>query len=214
MDTFMDKLAQKLNAQEMIRANSAADAEEMGRLKNQIKEYNDCLIKLEKLLDDGAQKLEGAQVNGAELNRLIEESIAKISEMQKDTESIEAMQTVLEELKVALGTTLADQKTTFGAALKEQKNAMDTALEEQKAVLETKLADTNENVHKECVKVYRNVQAVVVEENAKQSESVLNSTNALKGKMNAVLGVSIAALVMSLAGVILQILNMLNFKFF
>lgn len=214
MDTFMDKLAQKLNAQEMIRANSAADAEEMGRLKNQIKEYNDCLAKLEKLLEDGAQKLEGAQVNGAELNRLVEESIAKISAMQKDTESIEAMKTVLEELKIALGSTLTDQKTTFGVALEEQKNAMDTALEEQKAVLDAKLADCNENVHKECVKVYRNVQAVIVEENAKQSENVLNSINALKGKLNAVLGVSIAALVMALAGVILQVLNMLNFKFF
>ena len=33
MDTFMDKLAQKLNAQEMIKANSAADAEEMDQLK-------------------------------------------------------------------------------------------------------------------------------------------------------------------------------------
>ena len=35
MDTFMDKLAQTLNAQEMIKANSAADAEEMDQLKNQ-----------------------------------------------------------------------------------------------------------------------------------------------------------------------------------
>ena len=35
MDTFMDKLAQKLNAQEMIKANSAADAEEMDQLKSQ-----------------------------------------------------------------------------------------------------------------------------------------------------------------------------------
>lgn len=34
MDTFMDKLAQKLNAQEMIKANSAADAEK-DQLKNQ-----------------------------------------------------------------------------------------------------------------------------------------------------------------------------------
>ena len=33
MDTFMDKLAQKLTAQEMIKANMAADAEEMNRLK-------------------------------------------------------------------------------------------------------------------------------------------------------------------------------------
>ena len=30
MDTFMDKLAQKLNAQEMIKANSAADADGLG----------------------------------------------------------------------------------------------------------------------------------------------------------------------------------------
>ena len=37
MDTFMDKLAQKLNAQEMIKANSAADAEEMDQLKSQPK---------------------------------------------------------------------------------------------------------------------------------------------------------------------------------
>ena len=39
MDTFMDKLAQKLNAQEMIKANSAADAEEMDQLKSQLREY-------------------------------------------------------------------------------------------------------------------------------------------------------------------------------
>ena len=32
MDTFMDKLAQKLNAQEMIKANSAADADVCRRL--------------------------------------------------------------------------------------------------------------------------------------------------------------------------------------
>lgn len=37
MDTFMDKLAQKLNAQEMIKANSAADAEEMDQLKSQLR---------------------------------------------------------------------------------------------------------------------------------------------------------------------------------
>ena len=44
MDTFMDKLAQKLNAQEMIKANSAADAEEMDQLKSQLREYDLSLI--------------------------------------------------------------------------------------------------------------------------------------------------------------------------
>lgn len=47
MDTFMDKLAQKLNAQEMIKANSAADAEEMDQLKNQLREYDECLAQMQ-----------------------------------------------------------------------------------------------------------------------------------------------------------------------
>ena len=38
MDMFMDKLAQKLTAQEIIKANTAADVEELNKLKNQIAE--------------------------------------------------------------------------------------------------------------------------------------------------------------------------------
>ena len=49
MDTFMDKLAQKLNAQEMIKANSAADAEEMNQLKNQLREYDECLAQMQQV---------------------------------------------------------------------------------------------------------------------------------------------------------------------
>ena len=43
MDTFMDKLAQKLTAQEIIRGNLAADAEEMDTLKEQVKDYQECI---------------------------------------------------------------------------------------------------------------------------------------------------------------------------
>lgn len=207
MDTFMDKLAQKLNAQEMIRANSAADAEELGNLRNQIKEYNECLEKLQKLLDDGASKLDGAQVNGAELNRLVQESIEKIQvmqqTMQQNADSIDEIDMALEEWKNSLTALLA-----------EQKESMDSALGAQQEKFDTKLAECNENVHKECVKVYRNVQAVVVEEDAKITESVVNSVNGLKGKLNAILGVSVVALIASVVSIVIQILNMLNFKLF
>ena len=53
MDMFMDKLAQKLNAQEMIKANLAADAEEMNQLKSKVKEYSDCLEQVQKLAEAG-----------------------------------------------------------------------------------------------------------------------------------------------------------------
>lgn len=214
MDTFMDKLAQKLNAQEMIRANSAAEAEELGKLRNQVAEYNQCLAKLQKLLEDGEQKLEGAKVDGAEINRLVEESIAKISALQKDTESIDEMKVVLAGLKDSLEAALQEQEQSLSAKLEDQKSVVAAQLEDQNKAVVAKLDESNENVHKECVKVYRNVQAVVVEENGKQTESMTNSVDALKGKLNAVLGVSITAMILALAGVVLQVLNLLNFKLF
>ena len=214
MDTFMDKLAQKLNAQEMIRANSAAEAEELGKLRNQVAEYNQCLAKLQKLLEDGEQKLEGAKVDGAEINRLVEESIAKISALQKDTESIDEMKAVLAGLKDSLEAALQEQEQSLSAKLEDQKSVVAAQLEDQNKAVVAKLDESNENVHKECVKVYRNVQAVVVEENGKQTESLTNSVAALKGKLNAVLGVSITAMILALAGVVLQVLNLLNFKLF
>ena len=211
MDTFMDKLAQKLNAQEMIRANSAADAEEMGKLRNQVAEYNECLAKMQKLLDEGAQKLDGAQVNGEEINRLVEESIAKIGAMQKDTESIEHIKAALEKLNASLDAALEGQKNTLGEALEAQKSSVAAVLEEQKTLLGTKLDDCNENVHKECVKVYRNVQAAVVEENEKQTEAIAKKVKSgLMGRLNGVLGVSIAALLVAAADIVLHVLSILH----
>ncbi|MDE6166854.1 MAG: hypothetical protein K2G28_00145, partial [Acetatifactor sp.] len=58
MDMFMDKLAQKLTAQEIIKANTAADTEELNRVKNQLQEYNDCLEKLGKLIDEAEGRLQ------------------------------------------------------------------------------------------------------------------------------------------------------------
>lgn len=49
MDNFIDKLAQKFSAQEMIKANSQAEAEEMKRLQLQISEYEKILQEMRKL---------------------------------------------------------------------------------------------------------------------------------------------------------------------
>ena len=46
MDTFIDKLAQKRNAQEMIRANSAAEAARMEQMQNQLKAYDEIMPEL------------------------------------------------------------------------------------------------------------------------------------------------------------------------
>ena len=65
MDIFVDKLAQRATAQEIIKANTAADVEELNRLKNQVVEYNECLTRLQALIDDGSGKLEKMQIGRA-----------------------------------------------------------------------------------------------------------------------------------------------------
>ena len=69
MDTFMDKLAQKLNAQEMIKANSAADAEEMDQLKSQLREYDECLAQMQQVNKE-------LKAINQEMEKLVSETIA------------------------------------------------------------------------------------------------------------------------------------------
>lgn len=208
MDTFMDKLAQKLTAQEMIKANTAAETEEMNKLKDRNREYREILSRLQNLLSDSEEKLKNAKVDGDAINRLVEESIAKIEQLQRNPEALGEMKTLLAEQKSFLENQL-NGRQEYQSSLEEQKKALDElkgSLEEWNQTLGEKLLGLDENVHKECVKVYRNVQAVVVEENGKQTESVVKAVNELKGKLGTVFGVSVAALAFALGGVVFQVL--------
>ena len=199
MDTFMDKLAQKLNAQEMIKANSAADAEEMDQLKNQLREYDECLAQMQqvnkelKAINQEMERLM-AETIVPEVTKLSEEGVAALQKMQQEnTEKLE---------------TLTQQ---YAAKLEELQQSTE-ALDELQKHVDEKLSNTEENVHKECVKVYRNVQAAVVEENEKQTEAVTARVKeSLGGKMNGVLGVSIAAVVLTVADIVLHVLSILHF---
>ncbi len=185
MDIFVDKLAQKLTAQDMIKANAAADADEIRKLKNQMEKYNECLAQMEALnkemltVSQRMNKMSelipelGLMVNEnwiPQMNQLMEESKEKIREFQQDGQAIEELQNNIH----------------------------------------TRLAETEEFVHKENVKVYRNVQAVVLEEAKKQTEVVEQVTNLSAGKIKAILGVSIGALVVTLGSVVFQVLVYLH----
>lgn len=173
MDTFIDKLAHKLTAQEMIKANSAADAAELQRAKTQLAKYEELLRELKEvgrlnaesakqvrdLAAEGAARLEDTQ----KVSLLIDETIAKLEQFQNTQLDIEA--------------------------------------------LEDRLSD---HVHKENVKVYRNVQAVVVDETAKVSDNMGKGLKSVSGRVTAALSVSIVALLVSAAGLVFQILVYLN----
>ena len=166
MDNFMDKLAQRLTAQEMIKANSAADAAELERLQKQLAQYDACLQEMRKL------SLKNTE-NTDKITELLDESIGKIQAYESN-----------------------------------QAGIIDGFTEKANECVDK----VNDFVHKENVKVYRNVQAVVVDETKRQTETLEDSQKKIKGKATATLVFSILTLVAVVADIATRLL--IHFKIF
>ena len=169
MDTFIDKLAQKRNAQEMIRANMTAEAAKMEQLQNQMQAYDGLMQEIRKV------NLKTAE-NAAEVQNVLKECLDKLETMQSD------------------GSRTADDQET---------------LAEIKDLLAAKSQQSDDFIHKENVRVYRNVQAAFVEELNKQTEELKNSQPAKTGN-TAILVISVLILLGVTADVVLQGLSMVN----
>ena len=93
MDNFMDKLAQKLNAQEMIKANAAAEAAETARLKEQNAVYEEMLHKLQTSSEQNeasAQKLEAGVVKAEQNAQKVEQGAVKVEQNAAKIEELAA----------------------------------------------------------------------------------------------------------------------------
>lgn len=163
MDTFIDKLAQKRNAQEMIRANMTAEAVKMEQLQNQMQAYDELMREIR-------------QVN------------------LKTVENVTEVQAVLKECMEKLE---AMQETNAQGADKEQE------LAQIKELLEEKFKQSDDFLHRENVKVYRNVQAAVSDELNKQTE-VLQSEN--RQSKNGAGKATLVFTILTMIGVIVDII--------
>lgn len=102
---------------------------------------------------------------------------------------------------------IADKLNVLTEELKADREDHDRLLEEKLSGMND---DLKEGYHKECVKVYRNVQGVLKEENEKQSEQLAGEIGKLTGKGKLTLIFAILAFVMSLGSLALQVLTMLK----
>lgn len=244
MDGFIDKFAQRKNAQEMIRANAMAEAEEKERMASRLSEYEQAIKemrncnlqivenaeKVRELLAASLNKIEEVQKKDAGMDLRSEELIREIKgiseelgnrmtellKMQNDQGAI-----ILEEQKNQMTELLKEQKDQTGefwakqSELFERQDAqMQELLEKQKTTLEELLHDTEDFTHKESVKVYRNVQAVIESALPKQTEEI---TEAIKNEVkdNGVSGgfkvIWILTLIAALANVAIEVLKVLGY---
>ncbi len=197
----MDKLAQKISAQEMIKANSQAEAEEMQRLQMQVSEYEKILQEMRKLNYRNTELSE-------KLDLMIGDNAGKIQNMKEEEQRL-----------IAALRDLTDEQTRNREAELERRE--EDRLERERAeearkqtdisaitdLLENKFQKSDDFVHKENVKVYRNVQAVVVDEIKRSVENAQSEQSALKkelnAKLNKVLVISVISMLASAASVVL-----------
>lgn len=274
MDSFIDKLAQKFTAQEIIKANASAEAEELHRAREQVRQYEECLDEMKQVNDStkvaleqfaefnqqareqleqallvGVERINEAQVPTDGINELVESSLAKIKSMQNSTDSMKgdlekSFNDQIQELKTQLLEQFENQISTIEtskevtkaqflamrelaekqisttksqgdaqlvslktqgdaqiAAMREQSAAQLAALKEQaesqdglKALLEAQNEQFMDYIHKENVKVYRNVQASVVEELNKQTENLSLQVATLTAKTKTMMAIAAASL--------------------
>jgi len=193
MDNFMDKLAQKFNAGELIKANTQAETMEMQRMRDQIQQYDNCLQEMRKLTLKNTELADYIQ-------KLTSDSISRVHLEERNSE---------------------EQITLTAKEIEKQSALIDDKMSELKEILENNRKDSENRfiqaddfVHKENVKVYRNVQAAMVEELKAQTEALNMQTESIKRKLTGIKPLIIITLIFgvaNLAAFVLNILGYLNF---
>lgn len=276
MDSFVDKMAQKFTAQDMINANIAAEEKELQRLRMQVNEYDARLQEMRKLnlknleLADNLQAMidaENARLQenaGAEdqqdfekadeISAALAENKAKIEEMTEKLmmqtkqltvaklETMEKLDAVasriesrlpqenrpmLDEIAARLDNRAALEEiaskidsrptlTEITEALAAQADAEEPdAGKELGEKLDEVNAQLTDHVHKENVKVYRNVQAALIDENKKLAEALAMPQADIKAQLDKVdkkvtglKALAVITLIASLANIALWVLDM------
>ena len=204
MDTFIDKLAQKRNAQEMILANMTAEAAKMEEMQNQMKAYDDLMQEIRQVNLKTAENLSDVQST-------LKEYMTKLEALQQDNGRDEETKQALAQIKGLLEDNSQDEETKraleqIRELLEDNSKDEETkqALAQLREVLDEKFRQADDFLHKENVKVYRNVQAAVVEELNKQTEELKKSQKENRGS-KAVLPISILILLAVLADIAIHL---------
>jgi len=230
MDNFIDRITNRFSGQDVIKANAEAEAQEMRKLKAQnenahktLAQYDACMQEMRKLTLRNAESAK-AVAELIENAQVVLKAIRNIEIEKKDDGSEEIINRIYQILGDNFGEkiTALDEKLINTdekiAVVIEKLNASDSVIDELRAFM-AKEADTSNikadlegTVHKENVKVYRNVQAALLEETSKLSESFKDDIKGLKGFNKVVLILVILALLVgvgNLSVVVLQLMGIL-----
>ncbi len=190
-------MAQKFTAGEVIKANSAAEERELKRLREQVAEYERCLQEMRRIQmtnTQTAQNLHDLMVESTdsirrfakesadtfrelttqskdELEKLAAQSTAKIADIRLETE----VQNAEAKKSVETAAYTMEQMEAKVVRMQETVAEVTEVLNSNQKEIEEWFKQADDFLHKENVKVYRNVQAVVVEEVGNKAEDIIKA---------------------------------------
>ena len=215
MDNFIDRLAQKFIAGEVIRANSAAEEREMKKLREQVAEYERCLQEMRKIQltnTQSAQNLHDMMVeNAAGIRKLTQESLGKLANVQleADAQNADAKKAV-----DAAATAMAKMEEQV-LKMQETVTSLSEDLNKNQAEMKECFEKADDFLHKENVKVYRNVQAVVVEEVGNKAQEIIKASEEAASKASKpVLVFAVLGFIVAAASLVFQIFEYMGIPLF
>lgn len=214
MDNFMDKIAQKMNPQEIIRANAAADAAELENLESQLavfrqqmEKYDDCLQEMRKL---NLKNIESAQ----EVQELADKASEKLGQTAGEVEaaSVSRIKQTSDLSIAGINQTLSESLAKI-AEIKESSDQLDRITENMAGFQEKQeelFKNLEDFLHTDNVKVYRNVQAAMQEELEKQTAEIKEAYEKIGGKAGVLLPFVIITMIIGIADLAITVARILN----
>lgn len=218
MDNFLDKITQKLNAQDMIRANSAADAAELENLetqmavfKEQMEKYDDCLQEMRRLNLKNIESAQGVQAMADQASEKIEKTVgavetASVSRIQQTSDmSIAGIQQTSDASIAGINQTVAESLAKIAEIKdnsdKDKLEKMAEIMAELQVKMEESFKKLEDFLHTDNVKVYRNVQAAMIEELEKQTNDLKEEQDRTVKSSRIILPFTIITMILSLANI-------------
>lgn len=212
MDNFMEKLTHKFTPSEVIRANSQAEAAEMESKKEQIRMFENQMEKVDNAISDirelnlkNIEAVQDIQNMAKTSSERIEASVGRMESetvsMIKETSdiSIAGINKTVDESLARIEKIKADTDSTDAI------NAGIAAVIEK---MEKSQRELEDRLHADHVKVYRNVQASLIEELDKRTTDIKRGIVS-KGLVVTLLVVTLLVAGADLAVNVLKILGIL-----
>lgn len=214
MDNFMDKVAQKLNSQEIIRANAAADAAALENLekqlvlfKEQMDKYDDCLQEMRKLNLKNIESAQGVQALADKANEKLGQTIGEV-----EAASVSKIKETSDLSIAGINQTLSESLAKI-AEIRENSDSLDKMTENMSGLqnrLEELFRGLEDYTHSDNVKVYRNVQASMIEELAKQTTTLKEEQEKAAKNNKALLPMVVVTMVITIANIAITIARILG----